>query len=289
MGITAYLPNFIAYLTVDLNYSQHTTSAYELDIHQWNEMLRQMNVFNFELLTKERLRAAINLKSEWSAITIQRKLASLRSFVNFLIRENLVPKSILTIFPNPKSQKQLPQILSEEASVDILSKLENSGNIRNSLIAILLYGCGLRVSELINLNWNDVYWGQSTLRIHGKGKKERVIPLIREITTSLQHYKSLLDKESVPIFPGEKGNERLSQRTVQRIMKQFAITPHTLRHCFATHLLINGADLRCIQDLLGHESLATTQNYTHLDYKTLSEEYDKAHPLINKSKESKSD
>jgi len=204
-----------------------------------------------------------------------------------LILEKKLDSNIAKLVPTPKSKKHLPNFLSEEQVFYLINCVENDSLApeRDKLIFILLYECGLRVSEVCNLKWSQVLFESSQLRVeNAKGAKSRVVPLLEATSKRL---KSFADVSASEYVFTNKNKKRLSERSVQLILKKYIqktglqgkITPHTLRHTFATHLLSNGANLRVIQELLGHSSLSTTQKYTHLDFKSMALEYDKAHPL----------
>lgn len=226
--------------------------------------------------------------------TVARKLATLRSFYKFLLRRNLVSASPVATIRTPKQDKRLPKYLELEQ----IEKLFNNCDVttllgsRDRSILETLYSTGIRVSELVALEVGDVDFGQNVLKVRGKGKKERVIPIGPGAVKAVLHY---LDMRRVHVVPGKqnvealfinKHGQRLSTRSVRRKLDKYlleagldlSVSPHTLRHSFATHMLQRGADLRSLQELLGHQSLSTTQVYTHLTSATVREEYEKAHP-----------
>lgn len=237
----------------------------------------------------------------YSAATTARKIATLRSFYKWMLKRGYVESNPMLLIRTPKQTKRLPKAIS----VDQVEKLLNSPDNRETLgardraILETLYSTGVRVSELVDLNRNDLDHGGQTLHIRGKGKKERIVPLGSHAMAAIRHYLTLLEPDArfkklrqdsmrdpaVPLFVNKNAG-RLSSRSVRRKLDKYlkgvgldpAISPHTLRHSFATHLLDNGADLRSVQELLGHQSLSTTQIYTHLSSMRLRTAYDQAHP-----------
>jgi integrase/recombinase XerC len=232
--------------------------------------------------------------------SVARKLACLKSFFKLLVRESRLRSNPAELVSSPKLPLQLPSFLQEhEASILV----EIPGNasfkdIRDRAILELLYASGLRVSELVGLNDHQMDLGQQTVRVLGKGRKERIVPFGTYAATAIAQYLDERNRlQSVgsetpnvqPVFVSVNGR-RLNSRDVQRLVARFRlglsasrrITPHTLRHSFATHLLERGADLRSIQELLGHSRLSTTQKYTHISLQHLRSEYEKAHPKAKK-------
>jgi integrase/recombinase XerC len=226
--------------------------------------------------------------------TIARKLSALRSFFNFLVRrgvrEDNPAESILT----PKQEKTIPAYLPVDEMFRLLDFIDTGRllDLRNRAIFETLYSCGIRVSELVGLNTIDVDDRQALIRVLGKGRKERIVPIGKKALAVIKTYRQLLDKEcgisekiNGPLFLN-KNKGRLTARSVARTLDKLVaacglltpVSPHTLRHTFATHMLDAGADLRVVQELLGHKSLSTTQKYTHVSIDRLMETYDKAHP-----------
>jgi integrase/recombinase XerC len=237
----------------------------------------------------------------YSPATTARKIATLRSFYKWAQRRGVVATNPMLMIRTPKQTKRLPKAMSVEQVDKLLSMPDNRETLgaRDRAILETLYSTGVRVSELVDLNRNDLDNEQQTLRIRGKGKKERMVPLGSHALAAIRHFLTLLEPDSrfrsvrdrsihdpaVPLFVNKNGG-RLSSRSVRRKLDKYlasagldpSISPHTLRHSFATHLLDNGADLRSVQELLGHQSLSTTQIYTHLSSMRLKTAYDQAHP-----------
>ncbi len=231
-----------------------------------------------------------------SPTSICRKLSSLRVFGKYLMREGFAQNNIFEEIIMPKKPKYLPKFLTVDEAFELIEGIEGDDFIqtRNRAIYDLLYSEGLRVSELTNLKLSQIDLKGRLIRVLGKGKKERIVPFGGKALENLELYlkrreeKGFGDKEYV--FVNVRGG-RLTERTVQKYIKRFSlkdITPHSLRHSFATHLLEGGADLRSIQELLGHESLSTTQRYLHLNFDKLATVYDKCHPR-SKREETKED
>ena len=232
-----------------------------------------------------------------SSRTVARQLASLRAFFNFLIREGTLKTNPAKLVSTPKSPKTLPSVPTAEETNRLIDQVPDAAGdrLRDRLVFELLYGCGLRVSELEGLNLGDFDMGECWVRVRGKGRKERQTPYGKGVSQVLARY---LEERRKYFQPGEPQNDalllhrwrgrlaRLTDRSIRRIVKKYAVAftgdpsmhPHTLRHAFATHLLGAGADLRAIQELLGHASLSTTQKYTQLSLERLMQVYDQAHP-----------
>jgi integrase/recombinase XerC len=227
-----------------------------------------------------------------SPLTLRRKLAALRSFFRFLVRDGIVEVNLARLLRTPKTPKTLPRVMTAE-QVNVLldqvaeGKLERPHPERDMLIFELLYGCGLRISELTALNLADLDTAESWLRVRGKGRKERQVPYGAKAGAALERY--LAVRQATPgetaLLVNHRGR-RLSDRSARGIVKLYArllagdasVHPHSFRHAFATHLLADGADLRAIQELLGHARLSTTQKYTQVSLTDLMAVYDRSHP-----------
>jgi integrase/recombinase XerC len=228
--------------------------------------------------------------------TITRKIAALRSFFKYLLREGKIRFNPAELIQTPRSEKYVPTFLSVEEAFLLLDGefKQNFMGLRDRAILELFYSCGIRLSELTSIDLHDIQWHQSLIRVKGKGRKERIVPVGRNALSALKEYlekaKELFggkreDHADTPLFVSKRGN-RLTPRSAARIVVKVAqahgikkkVSPHVLRHSFATHLLDAGADLRAIQELLGHQSLSTTQKYTSVSVKKIMETYDMAHP-----------
>jgi len=223
-----------------------------------------------------------------SAITIRRHIAAVRTFLQFLSREGVIPSNPARLLRLPKAPQRLPAVLTAEQTGNMLdqaSTLERPHVQRDLAMLEFLYGSGLRVSELVGLDLQDLDLTEHWLRVRGKGRKERQVPFTGKAMIALQAWLPLRQSHEAALFLNYRG-KRLSDRSVRSIVKFYAtylagdstVHPHSLRHAFATHLLSDGADLRSIQELLGHARLSTTQKYTHLSLTEILQVYDKAHP-----------
>ena len=284
-----YIEEFIDYLRFEKKYSENTISSYKRDLNKMNSYLKK----DFTKLTKADIQKYIqNLSKNESSNTISRTISSLKSFYKFLEINKYTNTNPLTTIISPKTARKLPKVLSEEEVNKLLDiNLNNDFDYRNKAMLELMYSSGLRVSELINLTVNDVDLKNSLVRIFGKGSKERIVPLNDYATEALNNYilyhrpKLFKQKESNYLFLNNHGNQMTRQgffKTLKKIAKEKGIkselSPHTLRHSFATHLLKYGADLRSIQELLGHSDISTTQIYTHITNEMLEKNYHEYHP-----------
>jgi len=276
------------------NASPHTIAAYESDLRQFLDYFSPPGVeppdpAEFDVLkVREWLAGLYNQKL--SAVSMRRKLAALRVFFRFLVREGLAPMNAPRLLRTPRAPKKLPDVMSTEQANALLDgvaagKLERPHPARDLAILELLYGCGLRVSELVGLNLDDLDRSERWLRVRGKGRKERQVPFGGKATEALDRYLAERSSREMALFLNHRGG-RLTDRGVRGIVKLYAtliagdssVHPHSFRHAFATHLLGDGADLRSIQELLGHARLSTTQKYTQVTLTDLMAVYDRAHP-----------
>ena len=232
-------------------------------------------------------------ESNYSPATMARKIATLRSFCRWLERNGVIDSNPMTLIRTPRQKKKLPKAINVEQVEQLLSAPNDKTLLgaRDRAILETLYSTGIRVSELVGINFGDIDETGQAIIIRGKGRKERIVPLGSHAMAAIGHYLQLINTHNITTETGEpvfinKHNTRLSTRSVRRNVSKYlekvgldpVISPHTLRHSFATHLLDNGADLRSVQELLGHQSLSTTQIYTHLTTKRMKESYDSAHP-----------
>ncbi len=265
-------------------YSSNTLSAYRNDLGQFFHYIGKKELAGIGL---EAVRGFIaSLYRGRQAASIMRKVSTLKSFFRFLVRKKVLEGSPLDSVSLPKVPKKVPRFLIVDEAfklVDSPTRQASKESARDRAILELLYGSGLRVGELVRLRTDQVDLEEGWVKVIGKGRKERMVPLISSAKEALQRYLKGMDTN-------KRGNSlrlfHLTERTVQRMVRRYGlkagitkrVTPHTLRHSYATHLLEGGADLRGIQELLGHSSLSTTQRYTHVSLKQLMEVYDKAHP-----------
>jgi len=277
--------------------SRHTISSYEIDLRDFVVFLKLRRA-TVESVDHLFLRDFLNYLYEHQNLkksSVSRKLACLKTFFKFLVREGRLKANPAELISSPRLPRNLPSHLGEEEAAAMV-EMPQGGSfkaLRDRAVLELLYASGLRVSELVGLNEDEIDLSQQTVRVLGKGSKERIVPFGSFAAEALQEY--LGKKRELRMGAGKstqlsafvslRGN-RMNVRDVQRLVARVRlglkttrrVTPHTLRHTFATHLLERGADLRSIQELLGHESLVTTQKYTHVSLQHLRKEYDKAHP-----------
>ena len=278
------------------NASPHTVRNYEVDLDQLIAYFSPpgeptIEAAQFDVLALREWLGDLFTRKLQNA-TIRRKLAALRSFFKFLLRRGVLTKNYARLIKTPKSPKKLPRVpTAEQTSLLVDGVAEDKFNRphpkRDLAIFEILYGCGLRISELVGLNLEDIDRTERWLRVRGKGKKERQVPYVAKAAAALESW--LAERHSAAgqdaVFLNHRGG-RLSDRGARSIVKFYArflsgddsMHPHTLRHAFATHLLADGADLRSIQELLGHSSLSTTQKYTQIALTDLMAVYDKSHP-----------
>ena len=276
--------------------SPHTVAAYRSDLRQFLEFLSPPEMAPPEpqaidlLILREWLAALYGMKLE--AVTIRRKLAAVRGLFRFLLREGVVRINVGRLVRTPKAPKKLPEVMTPDQVNTLIDgvaadKLERPFPARDRAIFELLYGCGVRVSELAGLNLEDVDRAERWLRVRGKGRKERQVPLPGQAASALERYlaERPVAREEHAVFLNHR-SQRLTARGIRGIVKFYAtfvsgdpsIHPHSFRHAYATHLLADGADLRAIQELLGHARLSTTQKYTQVSLTDLMAVYDRAHP-----------
>jgi len=283
-----YLEKFITYLDIEKNYSPHTILNYRIDLEDFLAFTKNTPVAGVKYIHLRQYLAQLRTK-HFKPRTVARKLSSLRSFFKFLSREGLVKENPARLLVTPKLGKTLPKFLSEKETAELIESppLEGLG-LRDRAIFEVLYSSGLRVSELVGLNVDSVDIFGNIIKVRGKGRKERLVPVGNKAAKAVKAY---LDKRPAA-QPGEqalflnKNGKRLTDRSVRNIMNKHILTtslrmkisPHVLRHSFATHLLNRGADLRSVQELLGHVNLSTTQIYTHVTTERLKNVYDQSHP-----------
>jgi integrase/recombinase XerC len=288
-----YIDKFIRYLDLEKGASSHTLRAYTKDLKEFSESVK-CEPSNLDIIDLRGFIAG-QIQKGLNKTTVSRRLSSIRSFFKFLYREGYMKTNPAKLVSNPKVPKLLPRFLSVDDVFSLVEKPEGIGFLpaRNRAVLELLYSSGLRVSELSGINTDDIRIKESLIKIKGKGKKERIVPVGSKAIDAMKSYiieRMLLKSKERALFLNRMG-KRLTERGVRRIVVKYAraigihgrIGPHTLRHSFASHLLQDGADLRVIQELLGHSSLSTTQKYTHLDITHLMDVYDKAHPLAKEN------
>lgn len=292
-----FIDNFLRYLELEKGVSAHTLRAYRKDLEGFSGYVN-MEPEKIDMIDVRGFIAG-EIKKGLDKTTVSRRLSSIRSFFKYLYREGYIKTNPAKLVPNPKIPKLLPKFLTVDDVFALIEKPEGIGFMpaRDRAILELLYSSGLRVSELSGLNMEDLNIKECLVKLKGKGKKERIVPVGSKAIDAIKSYlieRLLLKSKEKAIFLNRLG-KRLTDRGVRRIVVKYArassiigqIGPHTLRHSFASHLLQGGADLRVIQELLGHSSLSTTQKYTHLDITHLMDVYDKAHPLAKEDGDKK--
>ncbi len=277
------LGNFLEYLNKELNYSENTEISYREDITNFLNYLEK-NQLNYKKIDGEIIRDYLKYLDEAKLknSTIARRISALRTFYNYLLNKNIVDTNLFNSIRNPKLEKKLPNYLSYEELAKILDNIDISTKIglRNRLLVEMFYATGCRVSEMINIKVSDINKSNNSIRIMGKGKKMRIVYFGEYARDYLDRYLPLIDTDY--LFTQESG-DKLSIHDVEYIISDLVknlalkthVTPHTLRHTFATHLLNNGADIKTVQELLGHSSLNTTGIYTHVSNERIKEVYRK--------------
>ncbi len=286
-----YIKEFLKYLKYEKNASPHTIKNYNIDLSQFSSYSGDKSIFSITPLDIRGFIVYLSEKEE-KKTSISRKISALRSFFKFLLKERILKVNPAESVPLPKLDKPLPKFLTiteinELLDEDIKENKRESEftKVRDEAILELLYATGIRISELVSLNLEDINFSEQLVRVRGKGKKERIVPFGDIAKKRVKNYLKLRASKkpkNSAVFINKYG-KRLSQRYIQMMLKKHLlvkglknnITPHSLRHSFATHLLSMGADLRTIQELLGHSTLNTTQRYTHINLKQLIEEYQK--------------
>lgn len=293
-----YLQEFKLYIEVEKNFSKHTVSAYNSDILSFLIWLndRRIEDVNYSLIREYLLYIQ---QFNYTKTTIARKIASLRTFYRFLYRERVIETNPALGVHSPKKGKSLPEFLTETEIEQVLNniKMDSPAGYRNRTILELLYATGMRVSELSNLNFENLNLEENEIKVFGKGSKERIVLISQRAKNFLETYiktvrylifKSENQTSNEPVFINKEGY-RLQPQSVRLAVKDVMekielpkhVTPHVFRHSFATKMLENGADLRIVQELLGHSSISNTQIYTHVSTERLRQSYNSAHPRAN--------
>jgi len=285
-----WIKSFMTYLEAERNSSVHTLINYQVDLKEFDQFLEDSALEDVNPLDVRRFLAHLTDKSS-SRSTLGRKLACLRSFYKYLMREEAIKVNPAAGISTPKQEKKLPMFLEIDEMARLLEAPsgEKWESKRDKAIMELLYSSGLRVSELVGVNTEEVDENSSLIKVRGKRRKERIVPIGNFAIEAIQAYlkkrpqsKGTLEN---PLFIN-KNNTRLTDRSVRRIILKYVrqvgiqkdVSPHMFRHSFATHLLDRGADLRSVQELLGHENLSTTQIYTHVSLRKVRAEFELAHP-----------
>lgn len=300
-----YINDFSEYLITEKGYSKNTITAYVNDVLEFKKLFIDSKRFpSFKAIRRKKI--TNEYKSHLTeagdkATTVNRKLSSLKVFFDYLKKNGLIEENLFDSVSMNKTPKRLPRVISHKEIVEMIGSIDKDTPLgyRNFVIMELLYGCGLRVSELCNLNVRDIDFNDNSIKINlGKGNKDRTVLIYDDLRDHLKHYINnerisllqrgsdslirnlFLNKNGTPLTP--RGVRVILNSILDKMGETYHVTPHMLRHSFATELLNNGADLRSVQELLGHENLSTTQIYTHVSTEQIRAAYDKAFPKEKK-------
>ena len=304
LSMDELIERYVNYLQYERNASPHTVRNYRSDLRQFRDYLAEgraaaeVDVRSVDALRIRGYLAMLFERQEKKS-SIARKLSAVRAFFKFLRREGVLDQNPSSLVSTPKQDKSLPRIMTEEEMNTFLDRVAQASKTgdpamrRDRAMLELLYASGLRVSELVGLDLRSVNFGDGMVLVRGKGQKERIVPFGSKAKQAIEDYLPLRQRVlqerkksgQQALFLNVRG-ERLTTRSVDRLVKKYVreygpavkVSPHSLRHAFASHLLTEGADLRAIQEMLGHTSLATTQKYTQVSIKQLIDVYDKTHP-----------
>ena len=292
------LEQFRAYIIVEKNFSEHTAKAYVSDVLSFLIWLGEVSLEKVDYALIREYLSFIH-KFDYKKTTVSRKISALRTFYKYLYREHFVEANPVSAISSPKKDKTLPKFLERDEVEKILNNvnIESPAGFRNRAILELLWATGMRVSELSGLNFGDLNLAHNEIRVLGKGAKERIVLVSDRAKSYLERYIQTARRlvavgydapkcdETSPVFINNTGY-RLNPKTIRNAINQIVdklslpkkVTPHVFRHSFATYLIENGADLRVVQELLGHASISNTQIYTHISTKHLTDTYNKTHP-----------
>ena len=290
---TKLIDEFLHYLNKERNFSKHTIRNYNIDLKQFSEFLYTVNAsFNFLNLDKTILQMYIHQcsKHNFSDKTLSRKVASMKSLFKFLMQNSLIENNITSLIVSPKISKKIPNYLSKKEVIHLMS-LPDLSTFRGTMhkcILEVLYSTGLRISELVNIQLVDFDLQKNIIKVKGKGDKERLVIIGKSASNSIKNYLRLgKNSDNIYLYPSSnKLGLHISVSYVYKMIKKYLMdvtknekmSPHSLRHSFATHLLDNGADLMSVKELLGHEDLSSTQVYTHISVEKMKKIYKKSHP-----------
>jgi integrase/recombinase XerC len=298
VGMHTSVRSFLEYLEVERNYSVNTIRSYEADLHQFITYLDSNHIHSLDNVRKPLLRSYLSslLETGLAKKSVARKIASLRSFFRYARRHKITTTNPTLTLVSPKLDKRLPSYLDEPATKRLFNSVDTKSpeGRRSAAILELFYSTGMRLSELIDLNVDDLDFPQGVVKVTGKGSKQRILPVGRRALEAVEEYlkdrrsvflKSSPDREESALFVTSKGVRFYPQAIIRMVKSMIGEvseiekrSPHVIRHSFATHLLNRGADLRAVKELLGHESLSTTQVYTHVSTEQLKKVYRQSHP-----------
>jgi integrase/recombinase XerC len=300
MNVTLHeaVERYLGHLKTARRASPHTLRAYQGDLEHWvSHLEKRVGIREIDELSSRLeptdVRAYLSDElADKERSSVCRRLSAIRSFMRFMRHKDWISRDIGVLIPTPKSKRRLPKFLKVEEAIELVEAPDSTQRLgrRDRAIFEVLYGCGLRVGEAVSLNRGDLDLGEGWVRVLGKGSKERTVPFGTPARAALEAYLGGMGGRAAdPLFVNVRGT-RLTSRSVARILVKHlvriaaskSLSPHGLRHSFATHLLAAGADLRTIQELLGHARLSTTQRYTHVDLGALIDEYRESHPMNRK-------
>ena len=295
MNFNRYIQEYLSYLKVSLNYSPHTITSYENDLKQFENFLTltfgkdDFDLNDLELTILKSFVAGL-FDEDYSNRSISRKISLLKSFFKYLAKKKYIKKNVASTLIFPKLDKKLPSYLTEsEAEKLFEAEQTNDRKPLDAAILELFYSTGIRLSELINLKISNINFSIKTIKVFGKGSKERIVPFGKNAELSINEYLKIrpvpAEGNSDILFLSSNGNKlypmqvnRITKKSLEGVTELKKKSPHILRHTFASHLLDKGADIRAVKDLLGHESLSTTQVYTHISPEKLKKVYKQSHP-----------
>lgn len=291
MMIENLIENYLSEIGNVRRYSDNTLKAYRIDLEEFLSYCNEYDKVNIEMISEKFLKSYLFVLNDnkLDKKSISRKLAAIRGLFKFAYQKDLIEKNPAAFISNPKANRKLPEVISLDSILKVYNKADESEE-KPELIKVIfeiLYGCALRVSELCNLKYSDVDFYKSQIRVLGKGSKMRIVPIGDESIKVLNEYLSLnpvrsnndpliRNKQNKPIYP--RYVHRLVNKYLGKVSDIKKKSPHVLRHSAATHMLDQGADLRAVKDILGHENLSTTQIYTHVSIERLKSTYKKSHP-----------
>ena len=295
------IQNFIEYLEYEKGYSKKTIISYENDLELFNKYLKENKITNIKNIDYNTIRKYLSYlhDNKYEASSVSRKISALRSFFKYNIKEKVTTNNPMTLISNPKKEKKLPKYLNYEEIEKLLNSIEmdKKEGIQERLIIELLYSTGIRVSELVNIKIKDIKIKENQINILGKGNKERIVLFGEKAKEIIKIYLNAYKEEFTGNISNQyllinKKGKQLTTNKIELIVKdvlkksalKLNISPHTLRHTFATHMLDSGADLKSVQELLGHENLKTTAIYTHISNERLKQVFLNSHPRAQKIK-----
>ena len=284
-----YIEKFLRYLEIEKNYSSHTVLNYKLDLEDFKKFVGETDLEKIDYLSLRKYLAVLKEKNLGTR-SVGRRLSAMRSFFRFLTREGYLKVNPILSLSSPKLEKHLPSFMTEEEVAKLIESAfakdeKDERGLRDRAILETFYSTGLRISELVGISLEDIDFISGIIKVMGKGRKERIVPIGEVAISTIRKYLDKRKKQQDALFLNKNG-KRITARGVRYIVEKYiqlagirqGVSAHTFRHSFATHLLNRGADLRTVQELLGHANLSTTQIYTHLTTDKLKSVYDKAHP-----------